>query len=649
LSTRLLRDCLDDLAGLVVRTAVLLEGRGGRRIPVSEKVLAANLLANYAALGEVGLSDIVFVLVSVFSKYEYGVDDVREAVAAACGEAGEAAGALRRGVSRDLASLRASFGSSIRRPLRRMGREEREAYARLRLLGFIRHGRRGAYVVGERQADRIMEELSRRFSSYGEAVAHGIREALRSGRLEPLRLMGNSVLDYVDIDSLSLREMLGLYRVVKGRAAKRAVAEGIAEHVRKRGVERADAARVADALVEQGVLDYRVAERLLLSEPRLAERLASSIGREQVLDLAERLAGVSPKSAAVAAARALGAGAREREALELLARLGRLGDAAGEGLDSKAMEALSTLSRALNSLVSFVSENNQAYLDLAEYEIEKIRNGRVGGSLFGLLERLEASVRAFRSGSFALGVSMLVEMLDPGEALELVNLAAASRPEFRRAARVMALRVLRRALRSTFGRRSAARRRSRYGRVEVRETLYNMARNLPEPLVYVDRVRLARLVLALDKSASMRRHAFYALVSAASFAPLVERLVIFDETPYVLPRSVVSNDSRLVEYIVSLRFSGYTDIVAGIQAAVANLSPRKLVLISDMKQTVRRREDVSELLCSLAERGWRIHVIAPSGSAATASLQERCNRLTLHEVPNARELPRVLVRVAQRN
>ena len=645
--TRLSQACFDDIPGFVVRVASRLRERGVKVSP-SDEVLAAELLANYVALSgstRLGADEVAYVLSSVLAK-RGGEKWVAEAVKSVCGEK-DGVGDVERSLARDMAALGVDFGSPVTRPIRRMTRAEREALARLSLLGFVRRGRRGLYVVSEKRGRSLLEDISRNHASYADALGYHIRRALKKGMFDTLRLMGDGLLDYVKLDELSIRELVSLHRVVRGKWARRAVAEHIARKLRSEGVRKPEAKLAAEILLKHGLVDEVNAERLLAAEPRLAGILAEKIGKEAVIDAASQL---SPSAAALAASRALHAGAREREALELLARLRRLGgisDVGGLGN----LGTMASLSRAFKSILQYLVEGNDAYLDVAEYELGRMGGRELDDFLESFRRNLVVAITAFRNGNIGEGLNHVVKFLEPGEALDILN-AVASRPEYRRVALRLAYLVLRSAARGVSGRRGKKRYMSyEGGEVSLRESLYNIVRGRMPFVVTYARRRLHRVVLVLDKSASMRRHLFYAVVSAASLAHLIDRLVVFDEVPYVVPRSVVANPYSLIEYIVSLRFGGYTDIVAALYAATRGLTPRRLILISDLRQTVVRNESLFDVLNSLLKAGWYIDAIAPMGASeeATRSRLRELPRLRIHIVESERDVGRLIALIARRS
>ncbi len=150
--------------------------------------------------------------------------------------------------------------------------------------------------------------------------------------------------------------------------------------------------------------------------------------------------------------------------------------------------------------------------------------------------------------------------------------------------------------------------------VNSRESIYNLIRMITPFIIWRRPVRSRQFVLVLDKSASMRQFAFYALLSAASLSPYVKRLVLFDTDVVVIDRldRHIRRPRRVLDLIMSTRFEGYTNISKALEEAVKGLSPQTLVLVSDLKQTVITDVSPENIISSNARRGWMIHIITNS-------------------------------------
>ncbi len=645
--TRFSEKCLAEsecIARLVAEVAAATRGEGVP-VSVSEEVMAARLLAAYAAAGRglLGIDDFVAVFVSCFAKRGGDEAAVERAVRRLFG--GRSAERIIKAMRSDLRLVGSSFGRPVRKSFSKMSAEERAALGRLQAVGVVRRGRRGFYSVSERVAHGIAEELARRYGGYEEAVAARVREAVNAGRRSLIELLGDEVLRYIDLSSLSLDKLGGLYRASRARAVREAAARAAAEKLDRGEPLGRSASDVFEMLARHGLLTPRRVERLLAAEPRLAERAAAELGTEQVLDIAERIASRNPTLGAEIAARSMRAGGRVREALA---------EAFREGLGTlslrEGVEGLASLWRARRSLEEYLVTWNQGYLDMALFELERSRGG--GEARAALL----SAARLLGEGDAAAALRILIRGLDDASAFELLSsIYHGSAPEdVKRLALSLMRIVMRRAVRRF---EASARMLYRFERstvegerLDLRATLFRTVRSLPDPLVWLRRRRARTLVVALDRSASMRSFSFYAAAAAAAFAPLIERLVVFDSEVDVFEVSGSAGRmaaARLVDLIVSVRFGGFTDIAGAVAEAVRGLSPRKLVLVSDLRQTVAGGDAV-EALCDAVRRRWSVDVIAPpSAEPGATSLLRGCG-VNVYVVEGRRELSRVLLRVMAR-
>ena len=138
---------------------VALEARKrGLHVSTAEIVEAARLLALYMAASSTKTpipSDIAFVLASVYAKrmHEDIVinEIVKEIIERSCLNRLQQTRHIEAEIDRDLQILGLCYGSKIRR--RELANEKAQsAYARLKMLGIIRRGRKGEYVVHSSQA-----------------------------------------------------------------------------------------------------------------------------------------------------------------------------------------------------------------------------------------------------------------------------------------------------------------------------------------------------------------------------------------------------------------------------------------------------------------------------------------------------------------
>ncbi len=617
----------EELASFVAAVAGRLRA-AGLRVSLAEEVEAARLLSIYAALsgaGELGVDEAASVVASVFARR--AGDEALIVAAVRRVLCGTPDAEVLEQVEDGLRRLGLSFGEQLQ-GRRRLRPEALQDYVSLRLLGFISRGRRGEYVVSRRQAARLAREVAERYGGFEEAVrARAEAEIRRGGRL--LGEAGAALLQLLG-RSPRLEEAVRVYSAARRAGDRRQAARAIAEALDRgeRPSSGGEAAKAFEALSRGRLLTPARARVLLEAEPRLAPRVVRELGREALIDMAVSMAGEGRVSeAAEALVRGLGLPAADAPGVEEALRRGRLSELLGGS------ERLRAEGRLRGYLLRYFETGNRGYLDMAAAEVE--RAGLSGPLAEALAEGDEA--RLLREA---------VRGLEPYEAFRVLHSAYTNTVNTE--VRLLAARLLyilwRRLVRG-FG--EAARRMVKVeGRgvvLDVRDTVYRIIRLQPQPLVGLARGSRQRLVLLLDKSGSMAPYSFYALAAAAALAPLVSRLVLFDEKPVSLPTSVLRRSPlRAVEIILSTRFTGYTDVSGALDFATRGHPPSKLILISDLRQTVSTSKPVESALTEVAARGWKTAVIMP-GDTEPPTTVEGVPGLRFYRVDAPRKLQRILL------
>lgn len=657
------RDGLQDPRELALRVAVEAR-RKGLRISTAEIVEATRLLALYTAVAGFkpqSPEEIAFVLASVYTKRAGEERIVREAVEELFGrrQAGNPARRIEEEIERDLQSLGLYYGAKLRRRDYASSSRARSAYARLRLLGIIRKGRKGEYVVSSSQARRMIDSLARRYGGYREAVRDAIKQGIkRNGSL--IATMGVDVLNYIDLRDFSVDELVKLYRYAgRDKQLRRIVSRLIADKV-GRGEHYTSAESVYEILRREGVLSQHHLRNILERNPRLAEKAARDFGREALLDIAAEMARHDREGAVEVALRALGARSSRRGALsEILERnepglLSSIGEAPDEVLDT-----LNTVATAKSYLLKGLSDPTGAALEYAEYELgravvrwEEIRkkyHGRIVDIIESEMLQLRQLLEAARRGDAYTILKGMVRHMDAFGALKLLHEVYSSTGDGRlRNYALMLMKKLWREARARYGLRPS--RRTRFspvqGRLHVRRTLANLVRLNPSPLVRRAKYALRQYVVVVDKSGSMKPYAVYAVLVASSLAASIRRLVVFDENVTVYNNLSRLYPLRVVDLIFSTKFSGYTDIVSALQQAAAGLNPGHLVLVSDLRQTVAASARVEEVLEGLWRRGWWITIVLPPRYDVEVA-QRIQSYARLHVVRSAEDVARVMMRIVR--
>ncbi len=623
----------------------------GVNVSTAEALLAAEVAALYAAAGNgLDFDDLVYVFSSTMVKRSHDSVDLEQVLRSIlCGDAGEPVEEVLTAAAMDARVLHASFGDPIRVPRSRMSREQLKAYARLKTLGFVRRGRRGEYIVGRKAGERIAAEIAR-LGGYAEAFRERITSSPRAAA-SAAAIMRGDVVDFIDFDRASSEALLSLYRFIRERGIREFIAHRLANRIDQDDVPSGREEDVFDTLYRHGLVTPERLEKLLSARPSLAGRAAKALGIEEVLDAAERLSASNPRLGAEVAARALGLGVSAAAALEEARRLGAsYMEAVGR------LEFYKRLAEASTAIDRFLETSDEAYLDYALYELDRARSEASDNTEASAVEAVEGVAKALREGNTYLVASLLdgrVDLYSKFEVLYRLFKASESRgdPRTRRIAYMLMSLLWRTAVLGIGGFSLSKRRvKSPQGeRVEVRETVFKLAR-LRSEIVWSSRARLRRVVLLLDKSASMRRHAFYALAAAAGLAPLLRAVILFDEEVREIPaRRLGRSPVQVAEKLLSTHFHGFTDIRLAVRYAVGRYPPQRMILVSDMRQTVKPLDSHVEALVDAARRGWKVFVIGPEGVKRYAKRLGSTCCIEVFEVRSPSEIGRVLRLVATRN
>lgn len=622
------RDGGEELRKIAYGVAVEARKRG-LRISAAEIVEAARLLALYAAVSGVEMltpDEIALVLSSVYAKrlHEERIvnEIVKDLIKRRC-LARSSAKRIEDEIEKDLHTLGLHYGAKLRRRNYTSGKTQ-GAYARLKLLGIIRRGRKGEYVVSSSQARRIIEQLAHRYRDYKDAVRDMIkRNIARHGGI--VASMGDELFNYIDSRELSIDELVKLYRYAgKNKHLKRIISRSIEEKMNQ-GEHYSDAESVYEILRKENMLSRHHLRSILERNPRLAERAVKDFGREILLDIAVEMSLHNKDRAVEIALKAIGARASRRGVVaEMLNRreIGLL-SSIGRG-PNEALDVLNRLAEAKNYLLKSLVESTDALLEYAEYEFTRaverwssIRSqydGKLADIIESEIARLKQLFDAAERGDSYTLMKNIVKSMDVFEALKLLHAVYSSTNDRRiRSYAIMLMKSLWREARAEYGMRLS--RKSRFsgtrGRLHIRKTLENIVRFSSNPIVKTTRYSTKQYTVVVDKSGSMRPYAIYTVLAASALAASISRLIIFDENATMYSNLKRVNPLRIVDLVLSTKFAGYTDIVNALRLAARATIPQHMVLISDLKQTIAVDESIEEILRELRQRGWRITIILP--------------------------------------
>ncbi len=642
--------------------------RRGLRIGTSQLVEAARLLKSYSALeareylDEEEVSLVLGAALSLRGGHAEALrDELRGLLVAA--RLDEAARGIQEEINERLSALGLKPGARVvKKRILGGGPKRRErvaAYLELKRVGVIRGPRGRERVAGAAEISVISKRLAR--LGY-RSIEDAAREAGRAWGEDDIMLHAEARLgagrELGDMDTDRLLK-LGEAALRKGdRRLLRSVAEELGRRI-LRG-ERVDSEKSLEILRRAGALSPAHERALLRREPDLVA--ASTLPPRELASLAESLGAERGGLLVSKALKRLGIGAaRELVANLDPALLWAVKKHPLRGPEASLVDAAAKASRSLREALLYAETGEPGRADMARdlasrslEALEALGDPRLGrlsrgevealaSMALAIVDALEArgpeSVEGLAATLRRLGLPRALQVLRglysrvTPEARGLVARAAASLL-YRFASRE-GLRLLPRRLTATHG----------PGRLEVRHTIYRLGRLAQDPLVFRRRLRSRSIGLALDVSGSMIEHSVWALSIAVLFASNIDRLVLFSAEPTVLEGPFTP--IQLAETLLSARFAGYTDIAGALEALGGSRGARRLVLVSDLKQTLEPGDPVAAA-ASLVRRGFKLLAITPPlhDAATRRRLEEVGVRVRVAYTPRdaAREVLRSLLR-----
>ncbi len=642
--------CIDSIIDIVLRVIDRLRAMGFSK-GTSEAVDAVKLISTYAAVRGKDLcsllkdyNELSFVIRSLLAKR----DDEDKAVSKALAEVMGFEDSVMDGVERDLKTLGLGFGRKIAR-LPRMGTSEFEAYSRLKLLGFIRRSGRYEKVVPKSEATRLIGRLSKRYRTYAEAIKAAMVNDIRRGGFYAANLP--HMISGLDLSSVSSDTLLAFTRRLARNGNINAAVHVANELVRR--ILRGDvpdnaweAYRLLDSL---NLMDKNVAVMLASRDPSIARKKLTWLDENNLREVFRRLDHKGREKLF----RGLLESAEGVKTLEELVSTGVITPFDGlhssrTASGSTVLNALITLSQAYGYLIEALSRGDQAYLDMAAYLASRVRDilGRVdakGSPLSRYYREFIALLNAYANGE---DVTPYLKGLLSGAPVASVvrtlhKLYSSPDPRIRLAARKLLMMVASRLRweKAPRGRRVWLRR----GRLCVRRALRLKLFLTNDYNVAFTKMARERVVLVLDKSGSMKPYSAIAALAASSFLASVSAMVIFDSDVYIVPKASQIPLTRLLDIILGVDFEGYTDVASAVALASKTFRPGKMIVISDLHQTVENNIKVNEAFKLAVKRGWKVYVIAPPTVEKKAV--EGIRGVKLEIVFNENELMKVLRRL----
>jgi len=262
--------------------------------------------------------------------------------------------------------------------------------------------------------------------------------------------------------------------------------------------------------------------------------------------------------------------------------------------------------RCLEMLKRYLETENQGYLDMIRDELRidtrsEVKEYRVGGEI-----ALEKLIARFALNPRDYSALARIALMEGGETAILAMRHLSSKRK-RRVAEQIASMLAKlsggRRLRVKGGRWEKTYQRER---IDIRRTLVLKSRGKIGEVAYRRRRKTANIVLIIDRSDSMRKHADKIMEIASAYLNKASHLVLFSDEVKVTSISSWKSRLYLLDQILDLSFHGYTNITMALRQARRLAKPGStLVLISDLQQTIKDHSPL-KLIDDLGKGGYRI-------------------------------------------
>jgi len=262
--------------------------------------------------------------------------------------------------------------------------------------------------------------------------------------------------------------------------------------------------------------------------------------------------------------------------------------------------------RCLEMLKRYLETENQGYLDMIRDELRidtrsEVKEYRVGGEI-----ALEKLIARFALNPRDYSALARIALMEGGETAILAMRHLSSKRK-RRVAEQIASMLAKlsggRRLRVKGGKWEKTYQRER---IDIRRTLVLKSRGKIGEVAYRRRRKAANIVLIIDRSDSMRKHADKIVEIASAYLNKASHLVLFSDEVKVTSISSWKSRLYLLDQILDLSFHGYTNITMALRQARRLAKPGStLVLISDLQQTIKDHSPL-KLIEDLGKGGYRI-------------------------------------------
>ncbi len=614
----------------------------------SEIVSAINLVNSYSYVmgknpSELTDDELRFILESVFVKRDYMKSYFDKAWNNVKGASSSTdTSKLFNQIERSLEILRLNFGSTFKsinaivdkKRSKKQQRIIRDTLSTLQRIGVIKKCKRGYRVVDKRKAYEIAEKLAKK--GYTSITKAGMDELMNKLARKPYYSISKDInmivyggLTEEHIKQMNTQQLLEVAYYAYKMKNNKLLQMILKELSQRNNVDEYITEKHLEFLKKTSFLNNSNALNILRSKPRLLKSLYDSRElltalknrtkdfTENVMDILDALPYVVDELDTKDVERIL-----SKVPLTKLHKIPRklIRKIKDPGLAHDLNMALN-VSKAFELLTKAYSTNTniEANREYAEYLLTKTLNDEyytgLGYNAKMFANKLMKILSNIREETPLNAIIDLLRNMDFTEAWDMLRslYLTITDPLLRTKIRIIAYRLW-------IKQRGSVRSRilsnyvksSEHGRIDARETILNIIRLKNNPIRYRSKVKLKDLNLVVDVSGSMYKYSTWVLLTASAFIKNVSRIVIFSEEPKVLDlRKNRASTSVLIDYLLSIRFGGYTDIVGALRKAVENTPTRRVILISDLKQTIKTNIDIVEMIKSLLAKGWSIAIITP--------------------------------------
>lgn len=666
---------MEELTRLVVNIAKDLRSMGVN-VSIAEIIDAINIVHAYCTINNIDYrsldkEDLKFILKSVLVKRDIIEGYFEKSWRKNIVDKDTAVLRMSEQIERRLRMLGLMYGirfSSIRKIINRAKtkKEKRifeETLATLQRIGIIRRRRRGYYTVDESTARKIVVELVNKgymsLTEAGKSIAVDLLRKTPQYKLsKDIDIYVRGGLDQNGLSQVSTPKLLelGYYALKKGD--KRSL-KGIIDELKNRNLLDDITNKHIEFLHSAGLLTDKNIINILRSKPRLARNIANKVGTSKLVNLIlnnmndRDLGDILPYIVDYISEETL-----EKLVLKIpltdLYKLPRgiLSRIKDKNLREDLKVAID-VSKAFNYITrSWDKTSGQAYEYYAEYLLSKALQSKpttnIGYKALVFAKKLVDVLSS--NGRYEAGIESLIRVLGNVEFLEAWNLLrrlygtldSTGKSWIKHVAYRLWIKQITRIKSHVY---KGWHKSIVNGRIDLRPTILNIIRLKNRPLVYKRRLELKDVNLVADISGSMNKYSTWVLLTASAFLRNVKRITLFHSDVFIIDVRGRRDFDKLIDYLLALQFHGYTNIVKALKETVKGAAVRRLILISDLKQTIRTDESIVEVLLELTSKGWSIAIIAPVSVDENIVHTLRENGLPVYIVENPLKTPTIFYHV----